>query len=63
MYQIKILGTDTYYGKNKLSAEYFVNHFKEMGIDSTSLTYKVFGRESICVAEDYENTYTMGMKW
>ena len=60
MIKAKIVAMETYFGKNTVSGEEYIEHFRKMGIDSTTLTKKVFGRENISVADaEEESSLTM----
>lgn len=62
MIKAKISQIEIYYGKKTVPAKDYIEHFERMGIDSTSLTNKVFGRKSLSEADDEtESSLTMGL--
>lgn len=62
MKKIKISGIEVIKGKNKIPVEYFIEHFKNQGKDVEVLLRAVFGRDSICIADKEETSFSMSLE-
>ncbi len=62
MRKLQIKGIEVVKGKNEIPVEYFIEHFNKQGKDVEILLRYVFGRDSICLADENETSYTMSLQ-